>query len=73
MSSMSELHDAFIRSVVNANQVVLAEEEQAQVWVRQRSKLARLAHRNGVRSEDIAVAVGVPPATVQEWLDSGRD
>ncbi|WP_143736576.1 hypothetical protein [Plantibacter flavus] len=65
---MSELHDAFIRSVINANQVVLAEQEQAQVWVRQRSHLARLAHRNGVRPDDLAAAVGVPLTMIQEWL-----
>lgn len=66
---MPEMHDAFIRSVVNANQVVLAEEEPAQVWVRQQSRFTRLAHRNGVHPNDFAVAVGVPLATGQEWLD----
>lgn len=65
---MSELHDALLDGVLNANEVVRDAEERTQRWSRQRSHLARVAHLNGVSIEEIAAAVDEAPSTIREWI-----
>ncbi len=51
---MSELHDALLDEVLNANNVVLEAEARTRRWAQQRSDLARVAYLNGVSIGEIA-------------------
>jgi len=66
--AMTELHDALLDAVINANNVVGDAEERTNRWIEQRSHLANIAHLNGVSIDEIAAGVGQPAAAVREWL-----
>lgn len=69
---MSELHDALLDGVLNANEVVLDAEARTRRWAQQRNHNARVAYLNGVSIDEIAAGVGQPASVVREWV-AGAD
>ena len=70
---MTEMHDALIKAVANANEVVLDAEKEAQRRTENRAYLANLAQDNGVPIEELAAGLGQPLATVREWVRTGSE
>lgn len=66
---MSEIRDALITAVIDANEVVLDAERQTQRWSDKRNYLAGVAHLNGVSVEELATHLGQPLETIREWVD----
>ena len=65
---MSELHDALLDGVLNANEVVLDAEARTRRWAKQRNHNARVAYLNGVSIDEIAAGVGLPTSVVRNWV-----
>ena len=70
---MTEMHDALIKAVANANEVVLDAEKEAQRRTENRAYLANLAQDNGVAIEELAAGLGQPLATVREWVQTASE